>query len=91
MKITKQVRREAKQLFRSCIAGGKLDEAKVRQIVSALLASRPRGYLATLTHFHRLVKLDIERRTARIESATPLGQDLQDRVKQSLSQVYGTV
>jgi hypothetical protein len=36
MKITKQARRDAKQLFNGCRANGTLDEAKVRQTVQAV-------------------------------------------------------
>ena len=34
--------------------------------------SKPRGYLAILSHFQRLVKLDHARHTAEVESAMPL-------------------
>ncbi len=90
MKISKQARREGKVLFRACVENGVLDEARVRQAVHSVLQSKPRGYLAVLSHFTRLVKLDLERRTAKIESATPLGADLQAMVQANLAKVYGT-
>jgi len=89
MKITKQARREAKELFRSCVVGGLLEENRVRQAVQQVLKLKPRGYLAILTHFLRLVKLDIERRTARVESAAPLASDLQTQIQTSLARSYG--
>lgn len=89
MKISKQARREAKELFRCCVADGLLDENRVRQAVQRVLETRPRGYLAILSHFHRLVKLDIQRRTALVESAVPLSPDLQASVKTGLSRLYG--
>lgn len=89
MKISKQSRREAKELFRSCLLGGLLDDSRVRQAVQRVLESKPRGYLAILSHFARLVKLDVERRTARVESATVLPADLQARVQASLAGIYG--
>jgi F-type H+-transporting ATPase subunit delta len=89
MKITKQARREAKELFRSCVVGGLLEENRVRQAVQQVLQMKPRGYLAILTHFVRLVKLDIERRTARVESAVPLASDLQTQIQTSLARSYG--
>ena len=49
----------------------------------------PRGYLPILSHFERLVKLDIARRSARVETATPLSPDLQAKIQSSLSQTYG--
>ena len=39
MKITKQAKREAKQLYRLCLVNGLLDENRVRQVVQA--SSRP--------------------------------------------------
>ncbi len=89
MKISKQARRDAQQLFRACKAGGLLDEARARQSVQALIANKPRGYVGILSHFERLVKLDIERRTARVESATPLTGALEGSLRSSLAQRYG--
>ena len=89
MRITKQAKREAKQLFRSCTMDGLLDEKRAREVVRRVLESKPRGYLAILSHFERLVKMDVERRTALVESAAPLPQELQNRVQADLSRSYG--
>jgi F-type H+-transporting ATPase subunit delta len=89
MKITKQARREAKQLFRTCSVNGVLDENRARQAVDELLAVKPRGYVAILSHFERLVKLDIDRRTATVESAVPLASDIQSKVQAGLTKQYG--
>lgn len=89
MNPSKQARREAKELFRCCIVQGLLDENRVRQVVHRVLEAKPRGYLAMLSHFQRLVKLDLERRTARVESAVPLTESLQSGVQASLTRVYG--
>ncbi len=89
MKISKQARRGAKGLFRSCVVNGLLDENRARQAVRRILDGKPRGYLEILTQFQRLVKMDIERRTAEIQSATPLPQDLQTAVEAHLSRRYG--
>ena len=89
MKISKHARREAKELFRCCLVDGLVDESRVRQVLQRVVASKPRGYLAILSRFQRLVKLDLERRTARVESAAPLAADLQNSVQASLGRVYG--
>ena len=89
MKISKQARRNAKQLFRSCLANGLLDENRVRQIVREVIAQRPRGYIGVLTHFQRLVKLDVARRAARIESAIQLPENLRTGVQANLARKYG--
>ena len=68
---------------------GLLDENRVREIVRRVLESKPRGYLAILNHFERLLKMDLERRTALVESAAPLPTDLQSRVQTDLARSYG--
>ena len=90
MKITKQARRDAKQLFRSCLKEGVLDENRVRQAVQAVVAQKPRGYIAILSQLQRLVKLDLERRTARVESAAALSPEQRTAVEGSLAWKYGT-
>jgi F-type H+-transporting ATPase subunit delta len=89
MKISKQARRDAKALFQSSRTNGVLDENKVRQVVQKVLAAKPRGYGGVLQHFQRLVKLDIDRRTAHIESATPLSQAQQSELSGTLTRQYG--
>jgi len=89
MRISKQARRDAKQLFRTCLVNGVLDEAKVRDLVQKVVTVKPRGYFAILSHFHRLVKLELDRRAARVESAVPLGAELQADVQTSLERLYG--
>src|SRR5438128_604063 len=89
MKISKQARRDAKQLFNLCKVNSVLDEGRVRLTVGEVIAKKPRGFVAILSHFQRLVKLDIERRSARVESAVPASEALQASVRANLAQHYG--
>ena len=89
MKITKLARREAKEVFRACCVNGLLDEDRARNITTKILEAKPRGYLAILTHFQRLLKFDIDRRTAKVESAAPLAADQQASVQAGLARIYG--
>jgi len=89
MKISKQAQREAKQLFNTCKVGGLMDETRVRRVVGAVIAQKPRGYVGILSHFQRLVKLDLERRSAHVESAVAVSDALTQSVKANLAQRYG--
>ena len=89
VKISKQARRDAKELFRACRVNGLLDEDKVRQVVQKVIAAKPRGYFAILNHFQRLLKLDIDRRTARVESPVPLAEPQQASIRTNLTRRYG--
>jgi len=89
MKISKQARRDAKDLFRASQVNGVLEENKVRQVVDAVLAGKPRGYIGILSHFQRLLKLDIARRAVHVESVVALDDAQQGGVKAALTKRYG--
>ena len=89
MKISKQARQEAKALFRCCRVNDVLDEERVRQAVQALITQKPRGYAAVLSHFHRLIKLELDRRSARVESALPLEPAFQAQLQDQLRRRHG--
>ena len=89
MKISKQAKRDAKQLFNTCKLNGLIDDDRVRRSMQAVIARKPRGYVAILSHFHRLVKLDLDRRAALVESAVALAPAQQAAVQQNLTQRYG--
>jgi F-type H+-transporting ATPase subunit delta len=89
MKISKQARRDARQLLRACMANAVLDENRVRQATQAVIKDKPRGYIGVLSQFQRLVKLEIARRTARVESAVALSPQSQSQVQADLTKKYG--
>jgi F-type H+-transporting ATPase subunit delta len=90
MKSPKQIKREARQLFRFCLVAGRVNEDRARLAVAKVLESKRRGYLAILGEFHRLLKLDQNRHTADVESAVPLPPELRSRVQTRLEGLYGT-
>lgn len=89
MKISKLALREARQLFRTCQVNGLLDHNRVRQALARLSERQPRGYLQILERLHRLVKLDLEQRAARVESAESLPADLQNEITAQITAKYG--
>ena len=89
MKISKAARRDAKQLFRSCVVNGLLDQGRVREVVGKVAEAKPRGYMGILTHFQRLVTLEIARRTARVDSAVTLPPEMAQGITNKLNQIYG--
>ncbi len=89
MKISKEARRNSRLLFRACLVNGKLDESRAKDVVSKVAAAKPRGYMGILQAFSSLVKMEIERQLAVVESATSLTPEIQSSLKTSLSQKYG--
>ena len=89
MKISKQARRDAKDLFRSAQVDGLLDDHRALQVVDEVLKIKPRGYAAILSHFQRLLKLDGDKRQAKIETAAPLTSEVESELKSTLEKRYG--
>ena len=89
MATPKRVRRSARQFYRFCLVEGSLDENRVRQVVERAIGSRRRGVLSILKQFQRLVRLDRERHTARVESAAPLPEALRAEVVAGVQRIYG--
>ncbi|MSU31221.1 MAG: H(+)-transporting ATPase [Pedosphaera sp.] len=89
MKIGKQARRDAKDLFLACRREGILDSNRVRQTVTQVLEAKPRNYLGLLSHFQRLVQIEIETHTVRIENSVPTSDALMAELQASLTRRYG--
>lgn len=88
MKISKEARHIARSLYRDSLTDGRLDETKVRTIVNGLAAAKPRELVAILKTYERLVRLEIERNTARVESAVLLDGAIQQQITAQLQQIY---
>jgi F-type H+-transporting ATPase subunit delta len=89
MKATRRTRRAARQLYRLCLVDGALDAKRARLVADWLVTSRRRGALPALSGFLRLVRLDRDRRTARVESAAPLAEPARERIRSGLARTYG--
>jgi F-type H+-transporting ATPase subunit delta len=89
MKSPREARKSARSLFRSCLVDGKLDASRVRAVTDALADGKPRGYLAVLQTFARLVRLELERRHVVIESAAPLSDAELTQVRTEIVRTHG--
>ena len=89
MATTRKVRRAARQFLRFCMVNGSLNDDRVRQVVDRVIRSKRRGILAMLKQFQRLVRLERERNSARVESAAPLPEPMRADVVASVGRLYG--
>ena len=86
MKISKEVQAQARRLMRLCIgADGLMNEATVRLVADKIAADKPRNYLALLTAFTELVRLERAAHTATITSAVPLTAEEQAAITTRLN------
>jgi F-type H+-transporting ATPase subunit delta len=89
MKGSKEARKMSRQLLRNSFTDGKLDQQKISQMVNTVVTERPRFYVDVLKDYQRLVRLEVEKRQAVVESAAPLNDGLRDQVVSKLRERYG--
>jgi F-type H+-transporting ATPase subunit delta len=90
MKISKEARMTAKELFQHSFTDGKLNASKVGIMARQIVASKPRHFLAILKEYQRLARLEVEKHHAIIESATALDPRTNEQLGQTLRAHYGT-
>ena len=89
MKISREARRMARELFRLSLVDGRLDATRVSQISQRLTTEKPRSYLQILKELARLVRLELDRRHSIIESARPLDESTAAGIAKSLKLKFG--
>ena len=89
MKINKETRQLSKELMRSSFTDGQLDSARIAALVKSLIEKKPRNYLKVLDAYKRLLRLEIEKRSATIESASELSEEAGDKIVADLRRRYG--
>lgn len=89
MKINKEMRQLSRALLRASFIDGRLDQGKISSIVESLIGKKPRHYINVLENYKRLLRLEVEKRSARIESAIELSSQASSKIVSNLKRKYG--
>jgi F-type H+-transporting ATPase subunit delta len=89
MRTTKEARKTSRQLLKLSFTDGKLDEHKVNQVVQSVLTEKPRHFGEVLKDYQRLLRLEVAKHHAVVESATALNMNLSDLLVTKLKSRYG--
>ena len=90
MKINKETRQLSKELLRASFVDGRLDNARIGSLVTALIEKKPRNYIKVLEAYQRLLRLEVEKRTATIETASELAKESSAQILANLKRKYGS-
>ena len=90
MKINKETRQLSKELLRASFTDGQLDSGRIASLVKSLIEKKPRNYIKVLESYKRLLRLEVEKHTATIESATELAPQAGADLLASLKRKYGS-
>jgi F-type H+-transporting ATPase subunit delta len=89
MKINKEIRRLAREMLRASFTDGQLDSGRIASLVDSLIARKPRNYVDVLKNYRRLLRLEVEKRRARIETASEVDREATSKVTENLKKRYG--
>jgi F-type H+-transporting ATPase subunit delta len=89
MKINKEIRRLAREMLRASFTDGQLDPGRIASLVDSLIARKPRNCVAILQNYMRLLRLELEKRRARIETASAVDPETSSKVIANLKKKYG--
>ena len=90
MKINKETRQLSKGLLRSSFTDGQLDNGRIASLVKSLIEKKPRHYIKVLEAYKRLLRLEVEKRSATIETATELASASGAEIVANLKRKYGS-
>jgi F-type H+-transporting ATPase subunit delta len=89
MRNSREARRLSRQLVKLSFTDGKLDQEKITKMVGSLVTEKPRHYVEVLKDYQNLIRLEIQKRQATVESAVEIDQGLKDKIVANLRSRYG--
>ncbi|MEO6848189.1 MAG: F0F1 ATP synthase subunit delta [Chthoniobacterales bacterium] len=89
MKISREARKLARELFKLSLVNGRLDSKRVSEIVDSVAAKKPRNYFQILKELQRLIRLETEKHHAIVESAVALDAASSQAIEKSLKTRFG--
>jgi F-type H+-transporting ATPase subunit delta len=89
MKINKEIRQLSREMLRASFSDGQLDPQKIASLVDSLTRRKPRHYIEVLKNYRRLLRLELEKRSARIETASEVDSAIRSEILANLKKKYG--
>ena len=90
MKINKEIRQLSREMLRASFTDGQLDPGRISSVIESVITRKPRNYINVLKNYRRLLRLEVEKRRARIETASEMDPATQSEVVTNLKKKYGS-
>ena len=90
MKINKEIRQLSREMLRASFTDGQLDPGGIVSVVDSLITRKPRNYVNVLKNYKRLLRFELEKRRARIQTAREVDPVTQSEIVSNLKKRYGS-
>ena len=89
MKLNKEIRQVSRKMLQASFTDGQLDPGRISALVDSLVTRKPRNYVDALKNYKRLLRLELEKRHATIETASDVDPAVRSEIEANLKSKYG--
>ena len=89
MKLNKEIRQLSRKMLQASFTDGQLDPGRISSLVDSLVTRKPRNYVDALKNYKRLLRLELEKRHATIETASEVDSAVRSEIEGNLKSKYG--
>ena len=89
MKLNKEIRQVSRKMLQASFTDGQLDPGRISSLVDSLVTRKPRNYVDVLKNYKRLLRLELEKRHATIETASEVDSAVRSEIEANLKSKYG--
>jgi F-type H+-transporting ATPase subunit delta len=89
MKLNKEIRQFSRKMLQASFTDGQLDPGRIASLVDSVIAEKPRNYIDVLKNYKRLLRLEVEKRHATIETASQVDPAIRSEIATNLKSKYG--
>jgi F-type H+-transporting ATPase subunit delta len=90
MKLSKEARQGAKALHRCCVGPAGVDAPRVTAVLKEIAGKKPAHAAQILHEFHRLIRLELDKQTAHVETARSVDARTRAGLESSIRAKFGT-
>jgi len=88
MKLNKEIRQLSRKMLQASFTDGQLDPGRISSLVDSLVTRKPRNYIDALKNYKRLLRLELEKRHARIDTASEVDPAIRSEIEANLKSKY---
>jgi F-type H+-transporting ATPase subunit delta len=88
MKLNKEIRQLSRKMLQASFTDGQLDPGRIASLVDSLIAQKPRNYIDVLKNYKRLLRLELEKLNATIETASEVDPAIRSEIVANLKNKY---
>ena len=89
MKLNKEIRRLSRKMLQASFTDGQLDPGRISSLVDSLVTQKRRNYIDVLKNYKRLLRFELEKRHAKIETASEIDPAIRSEIEANLKSKYG--